>query len=204
MVNTVGALHDVHSRRRLEEEARHQERQDQRKLDEFQARKLIEELKAAVDAFNKATPLGQVRVGERGTGRCDFHLPYGDSLSLEFFEVEPAMKLKRGIVRFAALVRGQDGAGLNFLLCRSDDADLYGRWVPLSGTVSAIMDPRRVPPRPEPFGFDRDGMRDVMLADRAVHIYILHWPEGAPGDAFLQAAHQAMQRQEQTTQRRKR
>src|SRR5260370_14015496 len=37
MVSTVGALHDVHSRRQLEEDAREQEREEGRKFNQFQA-----------------------------------------------------------------------------------------------------------------------------------------------------------------------
>jgi hypothetical protein len=200
MVSTIGVMHDMHSRRRLEEEAREQERQEWRKLNEFQAKKLIEELKAAVEALHKSSPLAHIEIRDCG-GRTEFLLPFGSLLSVKFFEVEPAMKLKRGLVHYAALVSDQDRAGLNFLLCRGGDTDLYGRWVPLRATISVIVDPRRMAPRPEPFGFEQGEMKDVAVADFAMHVFVMDYPEVSAGEAFLQAAHRTMQRHDPAAQR---
>ena len=205
MVSTISTLHDLQSRQRLEAEARENEWKESRRFNEFQATKLIEELKSAVETFNKATPLAQIKiipamgikVGDRivrDTIGCDFELPYGGYISVNFFEPESPLKLKCGAVRFVAFVQDQDRAGLNYLLCRSDDTDLYGHWVPVSGTISACVDPRKVLPRPEPFGFDQRGMKDLKLSDYAMHIYVLNWLTVSASEAFLQTAHRAMER----------
>lgn len=75
MVNTIGALHDIHSKRQLEEDASQAQQADWRKLDEFQAGKLIEELRAAVEAFNQSSPLAQIQFSDRGASKGDFMLP---------------------------------------------------------------------------------------------------------------------------------
>ena len=177
MVNTIGALHDLHSKRQLEEEAREAHQADWRKLNEFQADKLMEELKAAVEAFNQSSPLAQIQFNARGGGKGDFMLPYGGPLRIKFFDVQPELKLKRGIARYAALVQDMDGAGLNLLLCRTDDDDLYGRWVPVRINISALVDPRKLPPRPQPFGFEAGEIKEIGRAEGAMHIYTLDWPE---------------------------
>lgn|GEM_PF-4750528 len=102
--------------------------------------------------------------------------------------------LKRGKVRFAALVSDLDRSGMNFLLCRTNDEDLYGRWVPLKGRISAIVNPRRYAPRPEPFGFEQGEMKDVALCDRAMHIFNIDYLEVAAGEAFLQTVQTTLQR----------
>ncbi|QEL14827.1 serine/threonine-protein kinase [Limnoglobus roseus] len=202
MVNTIGALHDVHSKRQLEEDARVAQQGDWRKLNEFQADKLMEEIKAAVEGFNHSSPLAQIQFSARGGSKGDFTLPFGGPLRIKFFDVQPVLKLKRGVARYAALVVDMDGAGLNFLLFRSDEDDLYGRWVPVRINISAIVDPRKMPPRPQPFGFEAGEIKEIGRAEGAMHIYTLDWPEGSCGEAFLQAAHQTMQRRNQGNGRR--
>lgn len=194
MVNTIGALHDLHSKRQLEEDAREAQQADWRKLNDYQADKLMEELKAAVEAFNQSSPLGQIQFNPRGGGKGDFMLPFGGPLRIKFFDVQPELKLRRGVARHAALVQDMDGAGLNFLLSRTDDDDLYGRWVPVRVSISALVDPRKLPPRPQPFGFEAGQITEIGLAEGAMHIYTLDWPEVSCGEALLQAAHQTMQR----------
>jgi serine/threonine protein kinase len=193
LVHAVGELHDVHSRQRLQEKAREEEQRQWNQINEFQAKKLIEELRTAAAAFNEASPLAQIQFIERG--QCtDFSLPYGGSLSVNFFKVDPPLTLKRGNVRFAALVRDQNGGGLNFLLCRSDDGDLYGRWVPIRVNISVLVDPRRYPPREQPFGFDQSEIKEIGRAEGAMHIFKLDYPEAPVGDVFLQAVRETMAR----------
>ena len=83
---------------------------------------------------------------------------------------------------------------MNFLLCRTDDQDLYGRWVPLYGRISPAVDPRKHPPRPEPFGFEQGEMRDVALCDSAMHIYDTDYPDMPAGEAFLQTVQTTLRR----------
>ncbi len=140
---TVGQLHEHHSKRALAEDSREAEEQQWKQLNDFQAKKLIEELRTAVDTFNQSSHLAQLQFFERGPQRFEFLLPFGiGPLLVKFFEVKPELPLKRGKVRFAALVTDLDDSGMNFLLCRTDDQDLYSRWVPLKGRISTIVDPR--------------------------------------------------------------
>lgn len=209
LVGTIGVLHDIHSKQLLEAQEREKERKEYNRLNEFQATKLMEELKSTVESFNRATPLAQItivpgmqmsvngRVVHDGIG-CDFELPYGGYLSVNFFKPDQDLKLKCGAIRYVALVKDQDGAGLNFLLCQSDASDLYGHWVPVNGRIFGLVDPYKVIPRTQPFGFDQNGMKDLKLADHAMHIYVLNWLTVSVGDAFLQVAECAMQRRVQT------
>ena len=87
------------------------EHQEWRKLNEFQAKKLIDELRTAVEAFNKSSPLAQIEIRDRG-GRAEFLLPFGGPFSVKFFEVEPPMKLNRGTVRYAGKRPGSSWAKL--------------------------------------------------------------------------------------------
>ena len=195
LVDTVGQLHDAYTRQQLEEDKREAAEREWQKLDEFQSKKLLDELRGAVNTFNEASPLAKINYGNRGK-RHEFLVPFGGPLPVKFFTVSPPLKLKRGTVRYAALVSDLDGGGLNFLLCRTDDSDLYGRWVPLRASLSALVDPRRIGPRAQPFGFEQGEMKDIELAEGAMHIFNLDYPETSLGEAFLDVVRQTMERRQ--------
>lgn len=193
LVNTVGALHAQRSQQHLEAEARAQEEQERRQFNEFQAKKLVDELKAAADEFNQSSPLGKITIRERGASNCQFILPFGNSLMLEFFEPESPMNLKRGVATYAARINDNEGAGLNFLLMR-DGGDLYGRWIAVRARVSAITNRHGVRQSAEPFGFELHELRQIAIADSAMHIFVLDWPEAPAGEIFLEVVETALKR----------
>jgi serine/threonine protein kinase len=195
LVDAVGHLHDTYSRQQLEEDEQETAEREWKKLDEFQSRKLLDELHSAVDAFNQASPLVKIEFANRGN-RHEFMVPFGGPLTVKFFTVSPPLKLKRGTVRYAALVSDLDGGGLNFLLCRTDGSELYGRWVPLRASPSALLDPRRIGPRAQPFGLEQGEMKHISLAESAMHIFNLDYPETSLGEAFLDAVRQTMARRQ--------
>jgi hypothetical protein len=162
----------------------------------------MQERKEAVEGFNQSSPLAKIQFSERGGGKGDFTLPFDGLLRIKFFNVQPELKLNRGIARYAALITDSDGAGLNFLLIRKDDDDLYGKWVPVRINISALVDPRKLTPRTQPFGFEAGEINELGRAEGAMQIYTLDWPGVGCGEAFLQAAHQTMQRRNASGGRR--
>jgi hypothetical protein len=101
---------------------------------------MLDEIQSAVAAFNVSSPLGQIQFAGRGI-RNELILPFGGPLRIKFFDVQPELKLKRGIVNYAARVTDSDQAGLNFLLCRTDNDDLYDRWVPCESVTRLSWTP---------------------------------------------------------------
>jgi eukaryotic-like serine/threonine-protein kinase len=196
LVQVIGQLHDKQSRERLDAEAREAAARESQEMDQYQADKLVEELKEAVATFNASSSLAKIEHFKRAH-REDFNLPYGGGpFMLNFFKVDPPLKLKRGTVRFAALVKDNEGGGLNFLLCRSDDVDLYGRWIPLRVTLNTFAKAHRARNRPQPFGFDETEMNNIAQADGGMHVYNLDWPETSAADAFLLSARQTIERKQ--------
>jgi serine/threonine protein kinase len=196
LVETVGTIHTEETRRRLEEEQREAARRELTQMHAYQTSQLVKELSEAAEAFNQASVIGTITVHKKFPARrCDFQLPFGQSIHLKCFDVEPALTLKRGEVRFAALLQNPDGSSLNFLLCRRDSSDLYGTWIPCRARVNALIDRSRGSyPSVEPFGFDAADMYHVATADQSMHAYDLDFPGQSIGDLFLEAVQAAMKR----------
>jgi serine/threonine protein kinase len=196
LVETVGTIHDEETRKRLEAEQREAALREQAQMHAYQLTQLVNALSEAAQAFNQASVIGTIEVHRKSPARrCDFRLPFGESIRLKCFDVEPPLAFKRGEVRFAGLLQNPDGRGLNFLLCRSDPSDLYGTWVPCRARVNAIIDRSRGSyPSVEPFGFDVSDLHHVATADGGMHAYVLEFPEQSVGDLFLGAVRAAMER----------
>jgi hypothetical protein len=196
LVETVGAIHGEETRRRLVAEQREEARREQTQMHAYQLTQLVQALDDAAQAFNQASVIGTIDVRRNfAARRCEFRLPFGQTIQLTAFDVEPALTLKRGTVRFAALLRNPDGRGLNVLLCHSDPSDLYGTWVPCRARVSGIIDrSKRSYPSVEPFGFDAGDIQHVATADSGMHAYVLEFLEQPIGDLFLEAVRAAVDR----------
>ena len=196
LVETVGAAHGEQTRKRLESEQEEAARRERTQMHAYQMTQLVQALAEAAQAFNQASVIGAIDVQRKFPARkCEFRLPLGESIHLKCFDVEPPMPLKRGEVRFAALLQNPDGMGLNFLLCRSDPTDLYGTWIPCRARVSGIIDrSKRYYPTVEPFGFDAPDIHHLATADGGMHAYVLEFPEQSVGDIFLESVRAAVER----------
>lgn len=187
-------VHDALARQQLEEQKRVAEEEEQRLLDLHQMKRLMDDLTSAVTEYNDESSLGIIQVDCRPQRRhCWFELPLAGSMSLGFDWIEPALSLKVGEVRFFGLLKHDDGAGLNYLLCRRDESDLYGEWKVCRVRQSPLVDPGKMPRRLEPFGLGVDDVRHIQMADEAMHIYNSEFSEDLQ-DAFLQTALSAMRR----------
>ena len=47
-------------------------------------------------------------------------------------------------------------------------------------------------------------MKDVAVADTAMHVFVMEYPEVSTGEAFLHAAHKTMQRRDPAKGQRRR
>jgi NIMA (never in mitosis gene a)-related kinase/serine/threonine-protein kinase len=194
LLGEVQRVHEDRTRRQLEEQKQAAERAEQRRFDLVQMKNLVEELTGAVADFNQRSGLGKIEVEENLTNRhCRYQLPLAGSVTLGFDWIEPPLSLSRGKVRFYGLLKDEEGAGLNYLLCRKDESDLYGSWVVCRSTYSGAVDRRKVPARVEPFGFGGREMREIQVADQAMHVYQTEF-ERDLRDAFLQVALAALRR----------
>jgi len=112
-----------------------------------------------------------------------------------FFAVEPPLRLKAGHVRFMGYLLDPSKGGLNFLLCRKDETDIYGEWKVCRTRLSALLaNPRKWHQGAEPFGFDSPkDAREIESADHAVHVYQVQFSDDIQA-AFLQVVSDAISR----------
>ena len=84
------------------------------------------------------------------------------------------------------------GMGLNFLLLRKDEYDLYGRWVVCRVRNSPLSSKRYRDI--EPFGFcDQKEIQEIEKADRALHVYTVTFNDKIQ-ESFLEVVLFAMRR----------
>lgn len=185
-------LHDLATRESLEAERRIEVERERRQIDELQMGSLLGSIREAIRGFNERSPLGRIRdQGSLPVHRFD--LPFGGVMSLRFFWVDPPLDLKVGHVRFVGHLADPAGAGLNYLLCRMQESDIYGKWVACLVRVSPAVDRRKMTKGPEPFGLPREEMHEIQVADEAMHVYQVEFSEDVAG-SFLRAALESMQR----------
>lgn len=186
--------HELYTRQQLEEKQRQEEQEERRQLDAVQQRRLVESLNVQIAEYNERCSFKE-RITEVQTSRgFGWQLPFSETISLRFFSIDPPLTLKAGQVGYAAVLQDADKAGLNYLLCRSGADDLYGAWKVCRVKNSVLVDPRKLPPRPQPFGFDNaKDMQEIELAERAMHIYTVEFSDEIR-DTFLQVALEAMRR----------
>jgi hypothetical protein len=186
--------HELYTRQQLEEKQRQEEQEERRQLDAVQQRRLVESLNVQIAEYNERCSFKE-RITEVQTSRgFGWQLPFSGTISLRFFSIDPPLTLKAGQVGYAAVLQDADKAGLNYLLCRSGADDLYGVWKVCRVKNSVLVDPRKLPPRPQPFGFDNaKDMQEIELAERAMHIYTVEFSDEIR-DTFLQVALEAMRR----------
>lgn len=185
--------HDALRKSQLEEAQKKAEVVERVRLDGYQEEQLLARLQEVVAEFNRRSSLGII-AEQRRAQALQFSLPFGGSLLISFFHIDPPLHLRAGSVRFAAVVKDDIGAGFNYLLIRKDDSDLYGEWKAYRVSYSALTNRNRVPKRPPVFGFATpEEMREIEMADMAMHIYAL----GIRGDVqevFLELLRDAINR----------
>lgn len=186
------------TRHRLEREKREAAKEERQTLDLYQMGRLMDDLMSTVTEYNEESALGTIEVDcRRHSRQCWFDLPFAGSMFLGFDWIDPPLSLKVGQVRFLGLLKDDDGAGVNYLLCRTDESDLYGKWKVCRITQSPLVHPGKMPRRLEPFGLGVDDARHIQAADEAMHIYNTDFSDDLQ-DAFLQAALRAMRRRRRT------
>jgi serine/threonine protein kinase len=186
--------HELYTRQHLEEKQRQEEQEEQRQLDAVQQRRLVESINAQIAEYNEHCTFKEGITEIPASGGFGWQLPFSGTISLHFFSIDPPLTLKEGQVRYAAVLQDADKAGLNYLLCRESTSDLYGVWKTCRVKHSALVDPRKLRPRPQPFGFDNaKDMQEIELAERAMHVYTVEFSEEIQ-DTFLQVALEAMRR----------
>lgn len=126
-------------------------------LDTFQWQYLINQLDDEVAKFNKRSSLGQIRKKEKQGSIIYVIPPTSQTIQVSSFPIIPEIHLERKNwrIRYVVYVREQQGQkrGFNFLLCRENDEDLYGKWVAYKMRQHPWLNR---PPIPEPFGFSNN------------------------------------------------
>jgi eukaryotic-like serine/threonine-protein kinase len=188
-------LHHEATAGQLEQERQARELNEQMQLDEYQRGKLMKSLRDLVREFNDHSSLGNIR---EQPGEI-FVLPYGSApngnvIHFDFFGVDPPLNLKIGTVRFAAALNDSGYPRLNYLLCRSDESDLYGEWVVCEAKNRAWAKPEKRHLSPfHRFGFRSHEIHHIPLAEQAVHVYEIEFNSDV-GTAFLNAVSESMDR----------
>jgi len=212
LLHTAQQIHEASTRSRLEAEKRAEEEEATRRLDMFSFQKLLDTLSKTVEEFNRQSALGQIRAGwsaqaleqiaKNGSRyTAQITLPNDGKISLSAFWVNPPLSLTTGKVYYVVYMVDNTGSGFNYLLCRNDEKDLYGKWSVCRARNMALVHPSEIKHRSEPFGFD-DGMdfsgdiriqsiRHLELADRSIHIYTVQFSDDIEG-AFLELLERAM------------
>lgn len=117
-----------YTQQQTEEEKRKEEQEERLRLDVVQQHKLSILIKGLIAEYNEfCSP--KMKIG--GVGIYDsmrLQLPFGKTVSLDFFQIDPPLVLEIGQVRLAAALKDQDQSRLNYILCRRDANDLYGTW----------------------------------------------------------------------------
>lgn len=195
--------YETATKQRLEQEQELADREQQHRLDTYQKYQLLQIFDGIIDQFNSHNAHGNINAQWRSIPRdkletityrhLNIELPYGRSLILEFFPIDPPLNLRRGQVRFAAFLGAFGGTSLNCLLCRRDDDDLYGEWLVCQTRMSGLV--REPVPRPEPFGFRTEHMKEIERGDQAAHIYVPEFSESVK-DAFLRIIRDAILQQD--------
>jgi len=186
-------------------ERQHEEEQEERlRLDQVQVNRLLDLIKAEIDEYNEhCLPQERMHVTQIHNA-LRVLLPFGQTLSLSFFPVDPPLALSVGQVRFAGILQDSDGGGLNYLLCRQGVEDLYGTWKVCRVGHYPTMRPEKLPQRVTPFGFTTaSDIRVIERADQAVHAYTVEFSD-ALADTFLQLAKSAIIRSQGSQSRGRR
>lgn len=193
LLEETGRLRESHLQQQSEAEKRMFEEEERRRLDEWQMQELMKTFTQAVSEFNEQSVVGEIRAQPAGT-KWSYRLPHdAGTITVGFFWIDPSLKLKVGHVRFAALVLDTDGAGLNYLLCRTDESDLYGRWVACRVRHTIALHPHKMRARVEPFGLHVQDIHEIQVAEDAMHIYRTEFSNDIQG-TFLEVALDAMRR----------
>jgi hypothetical protein len=151
----------------------------------------LDVLRDAVESFNEQSSLGQIRIQSSASAAAwqtyIYDIPFAGAVQLRFFRLEPPINLRRGQVRLFGHLADTDGTGFNFVLFRKGADDIYGEWQVCKIGVSATVDPRKHPPRPEPFGFKsgQEFREHMQYSDGTMHIYTYQFEPVSP-DQFLE------------------
>ena len=185
-------IQEEQARRRNAERQREEEQEERRRLDQVQVTKLLDLIKAEIDEYNEhCSPQERMHVTQIHDA-LRVQLPFGQSLSLSFFPVDPPLTLKMGQVRVAGALQDSDGGGLNYLLFRQATEDLYGTWKVCWVRHHPTVPPGTLPQRVTPFGFTTaSDLREIELADQVLHAYTVEWSDTL-ADTFLQVAKSAI------------
>jgi serine/threonine protein kinase len=197
-------IQDEQTRRRGAERQREEEQEERLRLDQVQVTRLLDFIKAEIDEYNEhCSPQERMHVTQIQDA-LRVRLPFGQTLSLSFFPVDPPLSLSVGQVRFAGILQDADGGGLNYLLCREAAEDLYGTWRVCRVGHYPTMRPEKLPQRVTPFGFtSASDIRVIERADQAVHAYTVEFSDTLE-DTFLQVAKSAIIRSQGSQSKGKR
>ena len=173
-------------------------RAEETRIDSYQIDQLIDDLRESIDNFNKQSALGSVNMREitqRGQRVVVFEVPFTGSVQLKFTRLDPPVELERGTVRVFGYLVDEDGAGFNYILVRKDTDDIYGEWQVCKIGIRAIVDPRKYPRRPEPFGFESESefREQIRYSEGGMHVYTYHFEPANPVQ-FLEVVKEFMKR----------
>lgn len=165
----------------------------------LQIDQLLDGIREAIDSFNEQSKLGSIAIRAvyppTVSRAFAFDVPYAGVIQLKFHRLDPPVELRRGLVPLYAYLADEDGAGFNYILVRKDADDIYGEWQVCKIDISAGVDPRKVRPRLEPFGFDSERkFRDEMrYAEGFMHIYEYQFEPATPAQ-LLEVVREFMRR----------
>jgi serine/threonine protein kinase len=156
---------------------------EKRALDEFMRDQLLEEIRSAVETFNKSCSLDKISISYRSPNIVIFDIQSGGRIELFFFPIKPPLQLQRGAIRFVACAKDSRGVGFNYLLGRNDADDLYGKWESCKITNSPLcgVDTNRN------FGFEDPATfaNEMQYSEGVMHVYCYKFGLGGT-DPFVE------------------
>lgn len=193
LVDNFGKRYDETNKRKLEQEQKREEIEEQEKLDKYQWGILLKDIEEIVQRFNQQSPVVKIESNLiPGIGILTIKLPLdAGTFTLSPFKVEPPINLSRKgwTIRFATILKTGDGLGFNIVLCRTSNEDLYGKWIVLKVGMNAISRHRRT----APFGFmgNEDMQGNLKLSTESMHTFVVNFSDDLEAN-FLELIQQIL------------
>jgi len=169
------------------------EREKQLGLYQYSCDALLQQLKPAVEQFNREFQHGQITYDQQ-LGFMTYRIPSGHNIAVSFFEPKMSrIKIRGGEVIGGGWIGISDGRSANLVLLKESPDDLYGRWVACEIGIMALVDGSKLLGRfgltertVVPFGFKDAYFYDqIQYATGIMHAFTYTFIDDV-GDFFAQ------------------
>ena len=179
--------HESAEQTRLAAAEREAKNHEKLNIDRYMESQLQAEFDEAIAQFNAQSSLGEIAATwdasvrqflSEGISNYHITLPLGSTLRWTGFGIDPPLALRKGQVRRAVVIKARTGIGLHYLLCRTGDTDIYGRWVFCEVTMNALLnqDAERRYATLLPFENAED-IQHIARGEVATHVYYIQFKD---------------------------